>query len=229
MKSEDLSDALDLLDEDMILHTDIVRRKGGEACGFRRLRWKRWCAGAACLCLAGTAAYLARENLLFFIHPQEEGQEIAESSALESSQTGGSTQGTPESSVPENSPEDSPENNSSQETLESSAQDDSQGTPESSVLEDNQESAVSQEIQEASDPNYRQEAASRDVGQEKFVPVYTLLAQKSLTQEEMAAQSVQVSLGEYTGIYEKVSSAEGRVLAESMGAETGWATGWHYV
>ncbi len=229
MKSEDLSDALDLLDEDMILHTDIVRRKGGEACGFRRLRWKRWCAGAACLCLAGTAAYLAIENLLFFIHPQEEGQEIAESSALESSQTGGSTQGTPESSVPENSPEDSPENNSSQETLESSAQDDSQGTPESSVLEDNQESAVSQEIQEASDPNYRQEAASRDVGQEKFVPVYTLLAQKSLTQEEMAAQSVQVSLGEYTGIYEKVSSAEGRVLAESMGAETGWATGWHYV
>ena len=38
MKSEDLSDALDLLDEDMILHTDIVRRKGGEACGFRRDR-----------------------------------------------------------------------------------------------------------------------------------------------------------------------------------------------
>ena len=47
MRSENISDALEFLDEDMIDHTEAVRiiRKQ------RTRSWQKWCAAAACLCV----------------------------------------------------------------------------------------------------------------------------------------------------------------------------------
>lgn len=50
MRSEDISDALDMLDENMLRHVDVIRERGGA--GSKRAGWKKWCVAAACLCVA---------------------------------------------------------------------------------------------------------------------------------------------------------------------------------
>lgn len=61
MRSEDISDALDMLDEDMLRHAEAAREKreaeNRTAIGERGMKgckkagWKKWCAAAACLCI----------------------------------------------------------------------------------------------------------------------------------------------------------------------------------
>ncbi|MDE7436730.1 MAG: hypothetical protein K2N01_13050 [Lachnospiraceae bacterium] len=48
MKSESISNALNLLDEDMIRHTEAVRERGSQR---RKNNWRKWALTAACLCL----------------------------------------------------------------------------------------------------------------------------------------------------------------------------------
>ncbi len=54
MRREDISDALDMLEEEMLAHTDMVRRKAEVT--HKTFRWKNWSAMAAGLCLICLAA-----------------------------------------------------------------------------------------------------------------------------------------------------------------------------
>lgn len=62
---------------------------------------------------------------------------------------------------------------------------------------------------------------------EKFVAIRSLLAQETVS--EMAAVVDHISIGPYTGLYEKVSSVESTVLSESIGNAVSGEDGWYYV
>lgn len=65
--------------------------------------------------------------------------------------------------------------------------------------------------------------------QEIFVPISSLLAAGNNGIEVMAAAFGKVSIGQYTGRYEKVQSVESAVLSENRGRNISGTEGWYYV
>lgn len=143
MRSENISDALEFLDEDMIGHTEAVRRIRKQ----RTRSWRKWCAAAACLCVVFIAA-IAIPDILF---PQNQ---------------------TEEGSGKENS--------------------------------------------------FSESFTSIDSITDNGETVST-----AVTEAELQLSSVPI--GEYTGVYEKMSSAESSVLKENKGEALSDSTGWYSV
>ena len=65
--------------------------------------------------------------------------------------------------------------------------------------------------------------------QEIFVPITSLLAGGNYGITESAAAFGKVSIGQYTGVYEKVPSVESAVLSENRGSSVSGAEGWYCV
>ena len=65
--------------------------------------------------------------------------------------------------------------------------------------------------------------------QEIFVPITSLLAGENYGITEFAAAFGKISIGQYTGVYEKVQSAESTVLSDSRGSGISDTEGWYYV
>lgn len=65
--------------------------------------------------------------------------------------------------------------------------------------------------------------------QEIFIPITSLLASGNNGIEEFSAAYGKLTIGEYTGIYEKVPSVESTVLSENMGSSVSGTEEWHYV
>ena len=65
--------------------------------------------------------------------------------------------------------------------------------------------------------------------QEKFVPITSLLASGNNSMENLAAVYGKVSIGQYTGVYEKVEAVESTVLSESRGSSVSGMEEWYYV
>lgn len=151
MKREDISDALNFLDEDMIAHTEMVRKKKRQL----RRTWRKWGAAAACLCLVCIAGITAPHFL-----PKR--------------------------------PYYEPDNNLPQDTV-----------------------VPIEETISAQPP--------------EFVSVSSLLEHSPSGMEEQVMQTADVSVEQYTAMYIKVSSADGGILAESMGEGIAGTTEWHYV
>ena len=143
MRSENISDALEFLDEDMIDHTEAVRR-----IGKRRTRnWQKWCVAAACLCVVCITA-IAIPDIFLTQDQIEEGS--------------------------------SKKNNFSEpftyiDTIKGNGKTDTTAITEAEL-------------------------------QLSFVPI-----------------------GQYTGVYEKVSSAGGSILAENKGGAISDIAGWYFV
>lgn len=60
MKTENISDAMNLLDDDIVEHTAELREKNRRT---RRRSWGKWCAAAACLCLICVGAFAVSAGL----------------------------------------------------------------------------------------------------------------------------------------------------------------------
>lgn len=65
--------------------------------------------------------------------------------------------------------------------------------------------------------------------QELFVPITSLLASEGYGMEEFAAAFGKVSIGQYTGVYEKTESVESTVLSENRGRSISGTEEWYYV
>lgn len=65
--------------------------------------------------------------------------------------------------------------------------------------------------------------------QELFVPITSLLASENYGVEEFAAAFGKVSIGQYTGIYEKAESVESAILSENRGGSVSGTGEWYYV
>ena len=65
--------------------------------------------------------------------------------------------------------------------------------------------------------------------QEIFVPITSLLAGENYDMEQLAAAFGKVSIGQYTGVYEKVTSVESVVLSENRGRSVPGTEEWYYV
>ena len=65
--------------------------------------------------------------------------------------------------------------------------------------------------------------------QEKFVPITSLLTSENYGAEEFVAVFGKVSIGQYTGVYEKVRSVESAVLSEKRGSSISGTEEWYYV
>ncbi len=169
MRREDISDALDMLEEEMLAHTDMVRRKAEVT--HKTFRWKNWSAMAAGLCLICLAAIaVITVSWKNFAEDSSYQGGAANVRGIEGIMEGANTQGTEEG-----------------DTLKQ---------------------------------------------QEPFVPISYLLASVTPNSgmiKEMAAAYGRVPIGEYTGIYEKVSSIDSAVLADSIGREVDGAKEWHHV
>ena len=74
-----------------------------------------------------------------------------------------------------------------------------------------------------------QNAEEQDIEQEIFVPISSLLMSENYGIVESAAFFGNVSIGRYTGIYEKVQSVESVVLSENRGKIISGAEEWYYV
>lgn len=188
MKSADISDALGMLDEEILRHTDFVRNKG-EKCsnaGKRKCRhriggrWKRWYAMAAGFCII---CLIALANLSVLWSQSTVSFQVA---ALESVVM--------------------PDSLRTFGNLEELG--DTQGFLESLRVQDS------------------------DNSKEPFVPVSDLLASADPGSDkimELAAVYARVPIGEYTGIYEKDSSADGGILADSIGRKVDGVSDWYYI
>ena len=64
---------------------------------------------------------------------------------------------------------------------------------------------------------------------ETFVPITSLLADENYDITEYAAAFVKVSIGQYTGVYEKTQSVESAVLSENRGNSVSGTEEWYYV
>ncbi len=60
MKTENISDAMNLLDDDIVEHTAEMRENNRHT---RRRNWGKWCAAAACLCLISVGAFAVYAGL----------------------------------------------------------------------------------------------------------------------------------------------------------------------
>lgn len=93
MKSENISDAMNLLDDDMVEHTAELREKNRRA---RRRGWGKWCAAAACLCLICVGAFAASAGLHRGEHYKDPENSLVSNRETEPSETepgsGGSEQ-----------------------------------------------------------------------------------------------------------------------------------------
>lgn len=177
MKREDISDALDMLDEEILEHTNLVRSKGENS---RLPNWKKWCAMAAGLCLICLIATLAIS--VSWRNPA--GSNLDEAYLHESYFFS--------------------------ELWNSKELADVRGLLDSSGL------LSSTELQEP------------------FVPVSSLLASRNSGNivdavKVMTAAFAKIPIGEYTGIYEKVYSVDGAILADSIGREVDGAKDWYYI
>lgn len=194
MRREDISDALDMLEEEMLAHTDMVRQRAEQVkhprltkqVTHKTFSWKNWSTMAAGLCLICLAAIVVITVSW-------------RNAAKDSFYQGGAANVRGIEGI-------MAEENDFGKTLymQNSADANSQGTEEGDTLKQ----------------------------QEPFVPVSYLLASvspKSGMIKEMAAAHVRVSIGEYMGIYEKVSSIDSAVLADSIGREVDGAKDWHYI
>lgn len=65
--------------------------------------------------------------------------------------------------------------------------------------------------------------------QERFVSIVSLLGSGKDGIEELATAFGKVTIGQYTGVYEKVQSVESTVLSESRGSGVSGAEEWYYV
>lgn len=188
MRREDISDALDMLDEEMLAHTDMVRRQAGEAGRkYNTYNWKKWSAMAAGLCLMCLAA------IAVIIVSWRKGEDLRNQAEF--------------AKLP-----------GLEGTL--SEQEDAKN-PEHSQNAQREEDLQKKKLEEIS-PEL----------QEPFVSVSYLLASVSPNSgviKEMVAAYGRVSLGEYTGIYEKVSSIDSAVLENSIGREVDGAKDWYHI
>lgn len=157
MKREDISDALGLLDESMISHVLMVRRKKKKTRSNRNKIWKVRYAAAASLCLVCIGAAAVWSVLQY-----------------------GSESDQPQGGY----------------------------------------SIQEQPIQESAEAEMP----------ERFVPISSLLASNDGNfMVEQAEKFATVPIGQYSGFYTEVPSADSSVLSESMGKSIDSSGEWHYV
>lgn len=234
MRREDISDALDMLDEEMLAHTDLIRRQAEEAKLHEQVRQMRQAEdleqtkqlaavkrlGAGKINAAGNAGKTksdrtktgVRQNKTFGWKKwgaMAAGLCLVCLAAIAVIAVAWS-----------NSAEDLPYQGKfaiSQGHGGTTAEDGLVGLPDSKDAQDSQKK--------------KSEDTSPEL-QEPFVPISYLLASADSNSgaiKEMAAAYARIPIGEYTGIYEKVYSIDSAVLADSIGREADGAKDWHYI
>lgn len=143
MRSENISDALEFLDEDMIDHTEAVRRIRKQ----RTRSWQKWCVAAACLCVV-CITVIAIPSILSTQNQTEEGN--------------------------------------------------------------------------GKENSFSESFTSIDSITDNGETVST-----AVTEAELQLSSVPI--GEYTGVYAKVSSVESSILEENKGEALSDITGWYFI
>ena len=93
---------------------------------------------------------------------------------------------------------------------------------------DNEQTAT-QDVEQPPIADSEQSAGEQETEQDMFVPINSLLMSGNYGIVESAAFYGNVSIGQYTGIYEKVQSVESAVLSENRGSSISGTEDWYYV